>query len=521
MIRSFSAFCICLFSSSLFAQTDPVVYYANTITAADLQAHLEVLASDAYEGRETGTRGQVMAAEYISHAFKSFGIPGLEQIGGYYQEYPLMEYGWESCLLSDHRNTYGFLKDFYGYAQTNNSFLFNDDALVFLGYGIDDSVYSDYKNVDVAGKIVLIMDGEPMHDNISYITGTDSVSDWSRKWKKKIEVATQNKVACLLIIDPDFNSVANNPQWQNFLSAKLLKLKSEYANAPYCANLFISREMAESMLGNKKKFLYSYLKKIDAHGEPANFKINTEIQMDLVKSERLVYAENVLGYIEGTDLKDQLIVVSAHYDHLGKRGDVVYNGADDDGSGTVSLLEMAQALAQAKADGKGPRRSVLFLAFSGEEKGLLGSSSYTDDPVFPLENTVADLNIDMIGRVDDAHLNDSNYVYIIGSDMLSTELHRINEAAAKNYTDLSLDYTYNSTDDPNRYYYRSDHYNFAKHNIPVIFYFNGSHADYHQPTDDVDKIAFDLMAKRARLVFCTLWIVANQDHRLSVDVPQN
>jgi Zn-dependent M28 family amino/carboxypeptidase len=124
----------------------------------------------------------------------------------------------------------------------------------------------------------------------------------------------------------------------------------------------------------------------------------------------------------------------------------------------------------------------------------------------------------MIGRIDEAHTNQPSYIYIIGSDFLSSELHHINEAAAKNYTNLTLDYTYNSTEDPNRFYYRSDHYNFAKHNIPVIFYFNGVHADYHKPTDDVEKINFDLLAERSRLVFHTLWLLANQDERVKVDV---
>jgi len=241
---------------------------------------------------------------------------------------------------------------------------------------------------------------------------------------------------------------------------------------------------------------------------------------DLVKLENRIFADNVIGYIEGTDLKDEVIVVSGHYDHLGKEDTIVYNGADDNGSGTVALIEIAQALAQAKKKGDGPRRSVMIVAFSGEEKGLLGSKAYASDPVIPFERTVADLNIDMIGRIDDKHISDSNYIYIIGSDFLSTELHNINEAAARNYSNLKLDYTYNSTTDPNRYYYRSDHYNFAKNGVPSIFYFSGTHADYHTPEDEIEKIDFPLLTERAQLVFHTLWILANQDSRIKVDVPQ-
>ena len=154
----------------------------------------------------------------------------------------------------------------------------------------------------------------------------------------------------------------------------------------------------------------------------------------------------------------------------------------------------------------------------GEEKGLLGSEWYSDQPVFPLTRTVANLNIDMIGRVDEQHADDGRYVYLIGSDKLSTELHAISEAANEAFTQLALDYTYNDPADPNRFYYRSDHYNFAKHNIPVIFYFSGVHEDYHKPGDDVEKIMFDKTAEIGKLVFHTAWQLLNQTDRIRVDV---
>ncbi len=231
-------------------------------------------------------------------------------------------------------------------------------------------------------------------------------------------------------------------------------------------------------------------------------------------------SENVLAFIEGKEKPEEIIVISAHYDHVGidKNGEV-YNGADDDGSGTVSLLEIAEAFMMAKKQGLGPKRSILFLHVTGEEKGLYGSRFYTENPVFPLENTVTNLNVDMIGRIDKNHeeKEKNNYVYLIGSDRLSTDLHTISEEANKKYTKLDLDYTYNAKNDPNRFYFRSDHYNFAKHNIPIIFYFNGVHEDYHKPTDTADKIEYELMAKRAQLIFYTAWEVANRDKRLVVD----
>lgn len=230
--------------------------------------------------------------------------------------------------------------------------------------------------------------------------------------------------------------------------------------------------------------------------------------------------ENVLGFIKGSEKPEEVIVISAHYDHVGMRDGQVYNGADDDGSGSVALLEMAQAFQMAIKDGYHPKKSILFLHVTAEEIGLLGSKFYTDQqPVFPLENTIANLNIDMIGRVDDAHLNNPNYVYLIGTDRLSTDLHNLSEKVNNQYIKIDLDYTFNSESDPNRFYYRSDHYNFAKNDIPCIFYFNGVHADYHQTTDTPDKINYELLAKRTQLIFATAWELANTEKRPFVDKP--
>ena len=232
-------------------------------------------------------------------------------------------------------------------------------------------------------------------------------------------------------------------------------------------------------------------------------------------------SENVVAFIKGSEFPEEIMVISAHYDHVGMDSEGnIYNGADDDGSGTVSILEIAEAFKEAQNDGYQPRRSILFLHVTGEEKGLLGSDYYTKNPIFPLENTVTDLNTDMIGRIDPKHEDNPNYIYLIGSDKLSTQLHELSEEVNNKYTQFDLDYTYNDENDPNRFYYRSDHYNFAKHNIPVIFYFNGTHADYHQPTDTPDKIEYDLMARRAQLIFYTAWEVANRDERLVVDKAQ-
>ena len=228
-------------------------------------------------------------------------------------------------------------------------------------------------------------------------------------------------------------------------------------------------------------------------------------------------SENIWAFIEGSEKPQEIIVISAHYDHVGMKNGEVFNGADDDGSGTVALLEIAQAFKKAKNEGNGPKRSILFLHVTGEEHGLHGSRFYSENPLFPIENTVVDINIDMIGRRDTLHPKTNNYVYVIGSDRLSSELHTINEEVNAKYTQLELDYKYNDRKDPERIYFRSDHYNFAKKGIPAIFFFNGIHADYHQSTDTPDKIEYDALAKRAQLAFVLAWELANRPDRIKVD----
>ncbi len=235
------------------------------------------------------------------------------------------------------------------------------------------------------------------------------------------------------------------------------------------------------------------------------------------RNENLPDSENIWAFIEGSEKPEEIIVVSAHYDHVGVMNGEVYNGADDDGSGTVALVQIAKAFSQAKKDGHGPKRSLLFIHMTGEEHGLLGSKYYSENPLFPLKNTITDINIDMIGRRDEAHVASNNYIYLIGSDYLSTDLYTICEKANNEFVHLNLDYTFNDKNDPNRFYYRSDHYNFAKNGIPSVFLFNGVHADYHQASDEVSKIEFDALAKRTQLAFSIAWELANRENRPVVD----
>jgi hypothetical protein len=234
-------------------------------------------------------------------------------------------------------------------------------------------------------------------------------------------------------------------------------------------------------------------------------------------SPKLPPSENIWAFIEGSEKPEEILVISAHYDHVGLRNGEVYNGADDDGSGTVALMEIARLFQKAKKEGFGPKRSVLILHVTGEEHGLHGSRFYAENPLFPIDKTIANINIDMIGRRGFGKEDNDNYIYVIGSDRLSSDLHQISEMANQKYVGLELDYKYNDLNDPNRFYYRSDHYNFAKKGIPAIFYFNGVHDDYHKPTDTPDKIDYPLLTKRTQLAFGLAFELANHPERPKVD----
>jgi len=262
-----------------------------------------------------------------------------------------------------------------------------------------------------------------------------------------------------------------------------------------------------------QKFLVDFSQRKVANPDDIDI-LTTKKNIDWVKTE------NVAAIIRGSEKPDEYIIITAHLDHVGIEGDDIYNGADDDGSGSMALLEIAQAFKLAVLDGNRPKRSIVILHVSAEEKGLLGSKYYVENPLFPLENTITNLNVDMIGRTDPTrdYSNNDNYIYLIGTDRLSSMLHETSEKVNESTMNLELDYRFNAWDDPNRFYFRSDHYNFAKYNIPVIFYFSGTHEDYHMPTDTADKIRYDLLTQRARLIFNTAWEIANMEETIKVDV---
>ena len=502
-----------LFPSLLFAQQKDTVAvrYSKNISEVNLKKNLSVLASDEYEGRETGKRGQKMAAEYIANQFKTIGIPAYKQ-NTYYQEFFIDVLQPSITKVSVRNKQYKKNKDYYSFSSQTEQ-LIETKEILFLGYGIEEENYNDYKNIDVKDKVIMVLANEPYSkDSLSFISGKKKPSYWTTYYKTKSEKAKEKGAkALLIVVDNIENELQKNKQR---IESTSMKLDTDIDNNEM-PTIYISKKMAIDII--KKQSIDKIKQSITETSKPINIIIKTKFVISIKNTVEKISSENVLGYIEGSDLKEELIVVSAHYDHLGIYGNAIFNGADDDGSGTVAVIELAKVFAQAKKEGKGPRRSMLFITFSGEEKGLLGSSFYVAHPEFPLANTVCDLNIDMIGRLDAKHQNTSNYVYLIGSDKLSAQLHNISETTNKTYSNLELDYTYNDEKDKNRFYYRSDHYNFAKNRIPVIFYFNGVHADYHKETDEVEKIDFNKIEKITQFIFFTAWELANRNSRIELD----
>ena len=469
--------------------------FAKTVTAADLKKHLYIVASADFEGRETATEGQRKAAAYIENHFRSLGLLPGGGNGSYQLYYPVYQDSLEDASVKVNDQSFTLKKDFAVNVSNNYTAELMASEVVYVGYGVSDSTRNDYAALDVRGKIVLALAAWP----------AGMTPQGRSAALAKLEAAQKNGAVAILLYTP---AVPRNLQ-----DTKGRMTLNQYKKTIYPNAYYITESVARAIMGDDFTAAQS------GNAAPKSYPVN--IELGFRKSTLKLQSSDVLGFLEGTDLKDQILVLSAHYDHLGKRGDVIWYGADDDGSGTVSILELAQAFAKAKAAGKGPRRSILFLANSGEEKGLLGSEYFSDHPTYPLDHMTADLNIDMIGRIDpNRKYGDSmNYVYVVGSDKLSSDLKPISEGNNKKYTKLELDYKFDNPNDPDRIYYRSDHYNFARKGVPIIFYFDGIHKDYHQPTDTPDKIDYDLMEKRARLVFYTAWEMANRNEMVKRDIP--
>jgi len=520
------ALLLCL---SAAAQNKTAIKYGASINKANAYKHLSVLASDEYEGRETGKKGAWMAADYIKNYFKGLGLKGPVN-GDYFQPIDMVTYDMSQMAFAVNGQVKEYGKDYVISSSTikMGGFNFNASDVVFAGYGLSKDNYNDYTGVDVAGKVVLVFAaGDPTADK-SAVAKQDRATRMKMMMAQqaKIQYMADHKALAVIQIDPALDTInLDMKAGYSGVGQPSLKTPDGIAKMEKRAalpSIRITTATANEILKAAGTTVADLQQKITSTVKPASQTIKISLAGSAKKDEVKVRAENVLGFLEGSDpvLKEEILVITGHYDHIGlttSGTDKVNNGADDDGSGTTGVLLVADAFVKAKKAGKGPKRSVLFMTVVGEEKGLLGSEWYSEHPVFPLEKTITDLNIDMIGRVDADHASDPNYIYIIGSDMLSSDLNATGIKANNDYVKMNLDMRYNNRTDPNQFYYRSDHYNFAKHNIPVIFYFNGVHDDYHQPGDEVSKINFDMLAKRAQLVYFTAWELANGAKRPAVD----
>lgn len=496
---------------------DVAVMLSNSITAKDLKRHLFTLASDEYEGRDTGKKGSALAGAYIAKHFKDLGLPTVGDENNFFQAVAFNRTSWKNNTMKVNGQEYKHLWEYLSMPTLNESLPYLEtDEIVYLGYGIEDPRYTDYKNANVAGKVIMINDGEPLDRNGNYrLTGSSTPSEWTDGVLKKLKIAKEKGAKMVLIISSELKEILGENR--RFLVSPRLELGDGNYRTDFANHAMISTNIAKEIIATKTRKMKRWRKRNLRRGKSKALSFPAKLELSMDKKLEVIAGNNVLGYIEGTDKKDELVVISAHYDHLGKTGKDIYNGADDNASGTSTVMEIAEAFSMAKDLGVGPRRSVLCLLVTGEEKGLLGSEYYSEFPVFPLENTVVNVNIDMVGRVDEKYESDPNYIYVIGSDRLSSELHVINEDANQKYSQLTLDYQYNDEKDPNRYYFRSDHYNFARKGVPAIFFFNGTHEDYHRISDTADKINFEVMEKRGRHFFHTAWELANREGRIVVD----
>jgi len=489
----------------------------DAIQAKNLAALLKFIASDELEGRNTGSRGLNIAAKFLETQYTLAGLTPVPGHDSMLQTFYVME--------SKIKETSKIFAKTRANGQTDeHEFeLYHDFAIlslhagsiseewpvVFGGFGFKDTAtgYDDYNHLDAAGKVLLVLDSSPKLSTSPDLDPAVLRRKLRALRREKAKWAQEAGASALIHIN-----IQMTPESMARLKPYLSRPRQRLADDPEAIpQAIVTAQVGNALLSGRGWTADSLLTTLAQNHAPVHLTLpGLSVRFDLESVATKKQTQNVVAYLAGDDpqLRDEVIVFGAHYDHIGMNADgEIYNGADDDGSGTVAILEIAHAFARNKFR---PNRSLVFVSHAGEEKGLLGSQFYTQSPLAPIESTVALLNIDMIGR------NDPGAVYIIGSNFLSKELHEINEEANE-LVGLKLDYAYNDLNDPNRFYYRSDHYNYAKHGVPVIFYFSGTHEDYHKPTDTIEKIDFAKMEKVTKLVYLTGWKLANLQHRLKKD----
>ncbi len=506
-------------SAAMAQNTDEAVKFAALITPKALKEKLTILAGPEMEGRETASPGQKKAAAYIEAQFKKFGLkPGNGD--SYQQLYPVYQQQLTESKFTVNGKSFDWDKDFSFNLQTV-SLKFSD--VVFVGYGQVDSAkgINDFAGLDIKGKLVVILAGSGSGSAMNFPAGSGGQRGGFGQQSQNSPLAiARSKGALGLLTIIDFTNPNRRPAATKGRMSIALPTTNNASPAASFFTANISYEVASALFGKSPAVPFASLKEVAKGIYPADLTIAATATTVTLESS------NVIGIIPGTSKKDEYVFLTGHYDHLGKTGNVIYYGADDDGSGSVGVMQMAEAFAAAAKAGYKPKRTMIFMTVSGEEKGLLGSEYYSEHPTVDLAKASADLNTDMIGRGDSSRtrlgLDSLNYIYVIGHDKLSSDLAIINEGVNKKYVNITLDYKFDDPKDQQRIYYRSDHYNFAKKGVPILFFYDGMlGADYHKPTDTVDKIQFDIMAKRAQLVFYTGWEIANRDEMLKRDMPLN
>ena len=491
-----------LCSTLTYAQsTKKLQKIAKTITEADLKAKLSVIAGPGMEGRETATPAQKKAAAFIEDYFKQLGLlPGNGD--SYQMNFPVFQDSLATSSFTVNGKSLNMYTDYVISPLSMSTGSWSGDSVVFVGFGIADSTRNDFKSNNVKDKWVIVAEGTAKDADKPAVQY--SFRNPASVYAKMMQART-NGAKGIIVIAKDFPKKSTTVKGNMYLKQSQGKPLPAVSVSYTTAALLLGKSMAS----------FKDVQQVQTGSYAAAFTFSANTVTNNLQSS------NVMGLLPGGEKKDEYVFITAHYDHLGKRDTIIYYGADDDGSGTTSVLELAEAFAKAKQKGYTPKRSIVFMTVSGEEKGLWGSEYYAAHPVYPLNKTSVDLNIDMVGRIDpERNYGDSmNYVYTIGEDKLSSDLLPISDSINNRFVKMELDRKYNDPKDPNRFYYRSDHFNFAKNGVPVIFYFNGTHADYHQPSDTVDKINFDLMAKRVKLVFYTAWEMANRNEMLKRDIP--
>jgi Zn-dependent M28 family amino/carboxypeptidase len=502
----------------------------DTITAAQLKDYLSFIASDEMEGRDTPSRGLDTTAKFLALNLSRWGFKPAGDDGTYLQKISLSRdlIDQAETRVQLNNQTLSFGADYIPFARTAE---IAAAPLVFAGNGwlVKSKNIDAYKGIDANGKIAVIFgppSGYPQGIRSSDLAGTRG-----EDWMNAAEYAQKQGVAGLVII-PDFQYLANWDRNRSRVTERGLTKVDKFQSpaGAQIPQLVLSLRVAEILFQGERQSAQSIFESIYAGKAPEPFALNADKKLAIavkVKSDR-ASTQNVVAVFEGSDpvLKNEYVALGAHYDHVGVgipvNGDAIYNGADDDGSGTTALLGMAEALAKARLR---PKRSVLFVWHAGEEKGLWGSRYFTNYPTLPLDKVVTQINIDMIGRSKkegdtnprNNELSGPNEIYVIGSKMMSTELGDLVASVNRQYLNLTYDYRYDDPRDPNRFFFRSDHYNYARKGIPVVFFFDGEHEDYHRPGDSVDKIDFAKMQNVARTIYLTLWEVADRPARPKVD----